>query len=424
MLKVMIVLEEIPERLDSGAQTYLRHFLDYCGDRRLNLTLLVTGHRFERLVLRTSRISPTVSGLIIGSDLLRIGPWSVVTSLRSWRHAIFSSLTRAGPRWMRTAALRIRGVSQGQATIIGRRLGDTEASRLGAAVRTVDPDVMLLNTIFVVPILAAKPAHTLAAVITHDVLHKRTKTLQARGLQVAPFITEAEESAALSRCDAIIAISDSDALEFRRLAPGRPTIVVSPPSMISELERDPDPLCCTFLGSGTAHNVDGMSWFLTEVWPRVAATEPRARLELIGAICDRLTISTATVVKRFVVNDLPAALCQMSFGVNPLLAGSGIKIKMIDYFANGVPTITTSVGAEGFPRNGREPFLVCDDAEEFSNAVLSWLRDPAVVSEYAARCRPYAMLFAGDAGFLALDRLLGVEASRPNHSIPLSPVAR
>jgi hypothetical protein len=246
----------------------------------------------------------------------------------------------------------------------------------------------------------------------------RTKTLHARGLQVEPFVTEAEESAALSRCDAIIAISESDAAEFRRLAPDRPTIVVSPPTMISVLERHPDPLCCTFLGSGTAHNVDGMSWFLTDVWPQVVQTEPRARIELIGAICDRLATSTPTVVKRFVVNDLATALSRVSFGVNPLLAGSGIKIKMIDYFSNGVPTITTSIGAEGFPRNGMEPFLVCDGAEEFCKAVLLWLRDPAVVSEYAARCRSYAKLFSGDAGYVALDGLLGVEGTRPGHSTP------
>lgn len=408
-MRVLLVTEEMPERQDTGASVYLRHFVEYCAARRVELALLVTGHRFKRLIFRPRKIFPHAR--ILGPDLIRVGPWSIVIDPRSWRHALFSWILRDGPGWLGASALRLRSTIRGHTAILGRWLTATEARRFAATIRGVDPDIMLVNTIFATAILDAKPPRTRAAVITHDVFHLRTSAFEERGLTLQPAVTRVQESELLRRFDAIIAISQEDAAELERLAPEKPTVVVMPPTPArSTLPRRPDPSRCLFLGTSSALNVDGIRWFLSAVWPIVTAAAPGARLELIGGICNTVAGNDPTLIKRFIVDDLGPALAAVSFAVNPLRAGSGVKIKMLDYFAYGAPAITTTVGAAGFPRNGLEPFVVCDDAVNFAETVLRWLRDPALVEQHAARCSAYVELCSQYASFAVLDRALGLHA--------------
>lgn len=408
-MKVLLVAEEVPERRDTGSFVYLHHFIEYCARRPVELTLLVTGHRFDRLIIRPRRIFPQLQVRIIGPDLVRIGPWSFVMDPRSWRHALFTWIMRRGPRRLGTVVLRFRGAVRAHTAIIGRWLGAQEAQRLAASVRAANPDVLLVNTIFASAILDVKPVHSRAAVITHDVFHLRTSGFEARGLRVRPAVTLAQEVQVLRRFDAIIAISAEDAREFRRLAPDRPTVVVAPTAPSGTVRSGrPDPGRCVFLGTSNALNVDGVSWFLSAVWPTVAASVVEARFELIGSICNSVETHDPTVIKRFIVERLGPALAGASFAVNPLRAGSGLKIKMLDYFANGIPAISTSVGAAGFPRNGAEPFVVCDDAADFAATILAWLRDPSAAARYAGRCRAYVELFSRDSSFAELDAALGL----------------
>jgi glycosyltransferase involved in cell wall biosynthesis len=408
-MNILLVTEEIPARQQTGALLYLSHFIEYCGARGAGLTILVTGHRFDRLVMRADSIFPQVKPRVLGPALIRIGPWILVVDPRSWRHTLFTSIMRRGGRRLAAAALRFRSGVRGHTTIIGRWLDAHEARRLAADIRAADPDIVLVNTIFATAILEAKPARARAALITHDVFHQRTSAFEARGLSVKPAITEAQEAELLRRFDAVIAISEDDAREFRRLAPHTRTVVVAPPRPdAGTVSRRPDARRCVFLGTSNLLNVDGIMWFLSAVWPKVIARAPDARLQLIGSICSAVTVEDPTLIRHFIVEDLGPALAGASFGVNPLRGGSGLKIKMLDYFAHGVPAITTSTGAAGYPLNGAEPFVVCDEAAEFAEIVLGWLRDPSIVAIHAARCHAYGQLFSRESSFAELDRALGM----------------
>ena len=186
------------------------------------------------------------------------------------------------------------------------------------------------------------------------------------------------------------------------------------------MNRRPDQWHCVFLGTGNALNVDGLSWFTSAIWPLVKPNCPAARLEVIGTVCSAVQVDDPTLIRRFVLEDISPALACVSFAVNPLRAGSGLKIKMLDYFAHGLPAITTSVGASGFPRNHAEPFIVCDEPGIFADTVVSWLRDPSLVARYAARCSAYVQLFSSAAAFAALDKALGATEDRAASECPSS----
>jgi glycosyltransferase involved in cell wall biosynthesis len=61
----------------------------------------------------------------------------------------------------------------------------------------------------------------------------------------------------------------------------------------------------------------------------------------------------------------------------PLRFGAGVKIKTVEALQYGVPTVATSVGAEGIDLRGTAALLVADDARDFAHGLVSLLTDRA-----------------------------------------------
>jgi glycosyltransferase involved in cell wall biosynthesis len=100
----------------------------------------------------------------------------------------------------------------------------------------------------------------------------------------------------------------------------------------------------------------------------------------------------------------------------PLSYGAGMKGKVTQSLAAGLPVITTTVGAEGLDvQHGRE-LLIADDPDEFARAVVQVCRDPALWRRLSANgqalvervCSPEVQLGA-------LRRLL--DMSDPSRSV-------
>jgi glycosyltransferase involved in cell wall biosynthesis len=72
--------------------------------------------------------------------------------------------------------------------------------------------------------------------------------------------------------------------------------------------------------------------------------------------------------------------------VNPLSAGSGTSIKMFDFMAAGLPTVTTPIGARGISSHGVPPFVIAE-LDGFGDALDSLLANSARREELAERGR-------------------------------------
>jgi glycosyltransferase involved in cell wall biosynthesis len=84
---------------------------------------------------------------------------------------------------------------------------------------------------------------------------------------------------------------------------------------------------------------------------------------------------------------LRPALAQYSVFVCPILHGSGVRVKLLEAFAAGIPAVSTYIGAEGLARKDGEFCLLADSPEEFARKVL-WLFDnPDKAADLAARAR-------------------------------------
>jgi glycosyltransferase involved in cell wall biosynthesis len=61
--------------------------------------------------------------------------------------------------------------------------------------------------------------------------------------------------------------------------------------------------------------------------------------------------------------------------VHPLRYGAGIKLKLIDTMAAGLPFVTTRIGAEGLGLGDLEDLVVADDDRELARLALELYRD-------------------------------------------------
>jgi len=62
--------------------------------------------------------------------------------------------------------------------------------------------------------------------------------------------------------------------------------------------------------------------------------------------------------------------------IAPLRYGAGIKGKVVEAMANGLPVVTTSTGAEGTGTHSGRDIVVANSATDFSAAVIKLYNDP------------------------------------------------
>jgi glycosyltransferase involved in cell wall biosynthesis len=158
-----------------------------------------------------------------------------------------------------------------------------------------------------------------------------------------------------------------------------------------------------FVGSASAHNLDGLRWFLAEVWPRLRALLPTARLEVCGTVGRALgTAPPEGVALRGVVADLGSVLHRAAVAVAPVLAGSGLKIKLLDYVAHGLPVVATGIAAAGFEPAPERPFIVTDDAEGFAREAARLAADTAGFARREQQALDYCRFYAPERVLAAL----------------------
>jgi glycosyltransferase involved in cell wall biosynthesis len=144
-------------------------------------------------------------------------------------------------------------------------------------------------------------------------------------------------------------------------------------AMLDNRTQSGQPLQLLFVGGfNHAPNRDGIAWFCASVWPQLAG-RIEARLAIAGSNPDVQILALAADgidVLGFVTDqELLALYARADLVVAPLRYGAGVKGKVIEAMARGVPVITTSVGAQGIPDAG-EMMFIADDAGDFANAII------------------------------------------------------
>lgn len=183
------------------------------------------------------------------------------------------------------------------------------------------------------------------------------------------------EGEAVRRVAATLPLSEEDAERLRRLAGGGRVRVVRAP--FPELAPGPsalpgDPAVVLLASRGWLPNEDSVRWFLNEVWPAVRAGVPGAVLHVFGGEAGE------GVVHHPPPADSAEAFAPGSILAVPLRIGSGVRMKVLEAWARGVPVVGTSAAVSGLQvQDGREA-LVADDPAAFAHAVARLRSEPGL----------------------------------------------
>jgi glycosyltransferase involved in cell wall biosynthesis len=206
------------------------------------------------------------------------------------------------------------------------------------------------------------------------------------------------EGRIVRRSDLVVAVSEPDADALRRLAPGLEPLVVPNGIDVSEYagfkRREPleQP---AFIFTGTMDfrpNVDGVLWFVREVWPRVLAALPRAHFYVVGKRPHERLEPLRELPNVHIIGAVPDTRPYIKGAlvyVVPLWVGGGTRFKILEAASMEKPIISTSLGAEGFPE-AEEALYLEDDAVTFANACVKLAEEPALRADLMERGRAFA----------------------------------
>ncbi|MGN6813789.1 MAG: glycosyltransferase family 4 protein [Thermomicrobiales bacterium] len=182
-------------------------------------------------------------------------------------------------------------------------------------------------------------------------------------------------------------------------AAGQPIHAATIPIGVEAEEVTPvatDPAATSLLSVATMHyppNAEALRWFRDTVWPRVRAAHPAARVDVVGPRPPADLAQWAQADERAGVHgyvpDLAALYHAAAVFIVPLRSGSGVRVKILEAMARGIPVVSTTIGAAGLDLHDGQHLLIADTPGAFAEAVLTLLRDPArrTALAQAARAR-------------------------------------
>jgi glycosyltransferase involved in cell wall biosynthesis len=133
-------------------------------------------------------------------------------------------------------------------------------------------------------------------------------------------------------------------------------------------------------GFGHPPNHDAVTWFLAEIWPRVRAVAADARLWIVGSdmpVSLRHPAPGVAGLGWLSEDDLQARYRAAHVVVAPLRFGAGLKGKVVQAMALGLPVVTTAIGCEGLPDSAKDLLGRYDAPSDFAARVVELFRDSA-----------------------------------------------
>lgn len=129
-------------------------------------------------------------------------------------------------------------------------------------------------------------------------------------------------------------------------------------------------------------NYDAIEWYVTEIEPLIMKKN-NIQLIVIGNWSEK-TIKkfqkNSNMIFTGYIEDLKN-IFSASAMIVPLRIGSGIRTKILDAFAFGIPVISTSLGCEGINATDQKDIIIANSAQDFCNGVIKLIEDSNFVSQ-------------------------------------------
>lgn len=223
---------------------------------------------------------------------------------------------------------------------------------------------------------------TIWIIDTHDRLTDRFKLFSENNQPPVDWhsLRYNDEKRALSKADIVWAITDDENQHFHQMVDNENTEVFTlthlKPYRKSEVENHGKNI--VMIGSGNRLNLEGLDWFMEQVWQKLKHYDVDFQFIIAGSICNVLEgFVEDAQVQLLGLFDSPAEVYSRGdVFINPMQSGTGLKIKTFEALAHGKFVISTNAGATGLDEmigNG----LACSDAPStWVKEIVSYFRDP------------------------------------------------
>ncbi len=298
--------------------------------------------------------------------------------------------------------------------------------------RSLGPHILQVEYIWMTRLLPLVRGEVLKVVDTHDVFSSIAQKVRLFGVRDV-VIEPHEEAARLCRADLAIAIQDDERAELRRLAPLLPIVTAGvdfdvvadtrPGDAGGGETRTPTPIAgrILYVASDNARNRKGLEDFVRLAWPRIQQRVPHAELVVAGSVSKAMTGRDVPGVRVLgLVDDLTARYQEAELVINPVVAGTGLKIKMLEALCHLRPIVTWPAGVDGLDPALAALCHVASDWYAFSEHVIRALSTRAHAGFTAEERAVIARLVSPEHVYASLDAAFGTRAepSRPASGAP------
>jgi GT2 family glycosyltransferase/ubiquinone/menaquinone biosynthesis C-methylase UbiE/glycosyltransferase involved in cell wall biosynthesis len=282
-----------------------------------------------------------------------------------------------------------------------------------------DIDVVLLSR----PLVALKYLDSIQKIIPkiptlffgHD-LHASRLRLQSNTTGDLGLTREAEEMELIERkvwreTDMSLYLSEDEAKKVMSLEPSVDARAIVPYCFDTFRSlRSPVPSHSIVFVAGFAHppNIDAAIWLVQDIFPLVRRQVLDATLQIVGsnptnAVKD--LASHCVQVRGYVTSDeLEQIYAGTRASVVPLRFGAGVKLKVVEALHEGIPLVTTPVGAQGL-EGIQDVVPIFETSETIADAIIQLLIDDTKWIEHARRQLEYAEAhFSRRASMLSIAR--------------------
>src|SRR5207247_2151204 len=119
-------------------------------------------------------------------------------------------------------------------------------------------------------------------------------------------------------------------------------------------------------------NIDAVLFFAEEIYPLVRDRLPDAKFYIIGdkTLPEIVALASDRIIVAGLQRNVRSFFDSVRLSVAPLRFGAGIKGKINQSMAFGVPVVATSIAVEGMGLIDHEDVLVADDPEDFARTLV------------------------------------------------------
>jgi glycosyltransferase involved in cell wall biosynthesis len=235
-------------------------------------------------------------------------------------------------------------------------------------------------------------------------LNYEAKALAERGLRrrlanVNASAMRRFEASEYRRFDRVVVVSEEDARALHRIDPSLRISIITNGVDVERYAADPqttrDPRLVLFTGVlDYPPNVSAADFLARRVMPLVRVAVPDAHLALVGRSPIPSVAALAELEGVEVFRDVPDIcewLSRAGVYICPMVSGTGIKNKLLEAFANGLPCVATPLAVQGMRVTPGRELLVGSDDHQLASHVIKLLRDPSAAEALGRAGRRYVV---------------------------------